>query len=49
MVPMARTGLKAGEEMFAEAAKQSLDYLDQLDPYVAQELTAYCGEKPPTI
>jgi tetratricopeptide (TPR) repeat protein len=47
MVPVARTGLKAGEEMFAEAAKQSLDYLDQLDPYVAQELTAYCSEKPP--
>ena len=37
----------AGEEMFAEAAKQSLEYLDQLDPYVEQELTAYCNEKPP--
>jgi tetratricopeptide (TPR) repeat protein len=47
MVPVARAGLKAGEEMFAEASKQSLDYLDQLDPYVAQELTTYCGEKPP--
>jgi tetratricopeptide (TPR) repeat protein len=47
MIPMARTGLHAGEEMFAEAAKQSLEYLDQLDPYVAQELAAYCGEKPP--
>lgn len=47
MVPVARTGLKAGEDMFAEAAKQSLDYLDQLDPYVSQELTAYCGDKPP--
>jgi tetratricopeptide (TPR) repeat protein len=49
MVPVARMGLKAGEEMFAEAAKQSLDYLDQLDPYVAQELTAYCSEKPPSL
>jgi tetratricopeptide (TPR) repeat protein len=49
MVPMARAGLHAGEEMFAEAAKQSLEYLDQLDPYVSQELTAYCGEKPPAI
>ena len=47
MMPVARSGLKAGEEMFAEAAKQSLDYLDQLDPYVEQELTAYCSEKPP--
>jgi tetratricopeptide (TPR) repeat protein len=47
MMPVARSGLKAGEEMFAEAAKQSLEYLDQLDPYVEQELTAYCNEKPP--
>ena len=47
MVPMARTGLQAGQESFAEAAKQSLEYLDTLDPYVAQELTTYCGEKPP--
>ena len=47
MMPVARSGLKAGEEMFPEAAKQSLEYLDQLDPYVEQELTAYCSEKPP--
>ena len=46
MMPVARTGLKAGEEMFAEAAKQSLEYLDQLDPYVEQELTAFCTDKP---
>jgi tetratricopeptide (TPR) repeat protein len=49
MVPIARTGLKAGEETFAEAAKQSLGFLDQLDPYVSQELTAYCGDKPPAV
>ena len=48
MMPVARSGSKAGEEMFAEAAKQSLEYLDQLDPYVEQELTAYCNEKPPS-
>ena len=48
MMPVARSGLRAGEEMFAEAAKQSLEYLDQLDPYVEQELAAYCAEKPPT-
>jgi tetratricopeptide (TPR) repeat protein len=47
MMPVARSGLKAGEEMYAEAAKQSLEYLDQLDPYVEQELTVYCAEKPP--
>jgi hypothetical protein len=45
---MARTGLHAGGETFADAAKQSLDYLDQLDPYVGQGLAAFCGEKPPT-
>jgi tetratricopeptide (TPR) repeat protein len=47
MVPMARAGLTAGQEAFAEAAKQSLEYLDQLEPYVGQEMAAYCGEKPP--
>jgi len=48
MMPIARSGLHAGEEMFAEAAKQSLEYLDQLDPYVGQELAAYCGDKAPS-
>ncbi|MDB4876855.1 MAG: hypothetical protein JWM41_3301 [Gemmatimonadetes bacterium] len=43
MVPVARLGLAAGQEMFADAAKQSLEYLDQLDPYVGQEIAAYCG------
>jgi tetratricopeptide (TPR) repeat protein len=43
MMPVARAGIAAGQELFAEAAKQSLEYLDQLDPYVGQELTAYCG------
>ncbi|HXT17272.1 MAG TPA: hypothetical protein VN706_16660 [Gemmatimonadaceae bacterium] len=42
MVPVARSGLQAGQDAFAEAAKQSLDYLTQLDPYAAQALTAYC-------
>jgi tetratricopeptide (TPR) repeat protein len=43
MIPVARSGLHAGETLFAEAAKQSLEYLDQLDPYVTQELTTFCG------
>ena len=46
LMPLARNGLNAGAETFAEAAKQSLDYLDQLNPYVGQGLTALCGEKP---
>lgn len=44
MVPVARDGLQAGQELFADAAKQSLDFLNQqLDPYVGQQVTAYCG------
>jgi tetratricopeptide (TPR) repeat protein len=43
MVPMARTGLQAGQATYGDAAKQSLDYLVTLDPYVAQQLTAFCG------
>jgi len=46
MMPVARTGLHAGEQSFADAAKQSLEYLDQLDPYIRQGLTAFCGESP---
>ncbi|HEY5062218.1 MAG TPA: hypothetical protein VII52_11825, partial [Gemmatimonadaceae bacterium] len=46
MVPVARTGLPAGQELYADAAKQSLEYLDQLIPYVAQETATYCGSTP---
>ena len=50
LIPMARTGLRAGETMYAEAAKQSLDYLDQLDPFAQQQLKAVCVDagQPPT-
>ena len=47
MMPVARTGLHAGVDTFADAARQSLEYLDQLDPYVGQGLTSLCGEKAP--
>jgi tetratricopeptide (TPR) repeat protein len=52
MVPVARIQLQAGQEAFAEAAKQSLDYLAELDPYVARALAAACdaggpGPHPP--
>lgn len=43
MVPVARAGLQAGQEAFVEAAKQSLDYLGELDPYVGKAMTATCG------
>jgi tetratricopeptide (TPR) repeat protein len=46
-LPMARTGLKAGEQTFGDAAKQSLDYLDQFEPFVQQQLKIACPETPP--
>lgn len=49
LIPVARTGLQAGETTFAEAAKQSLDFLVQLDPYAEQQAKAACpdAEHPP--
>ena len=44
IMPLARTGLKAGEQSFADAAKQSLDYLDQLEPFAQQQLKAACPD-----
>jgi tetratricopeptide (TPR) repeat protein len=47
MVPLARTGLQAGAEAYGDAAKQSLDYLTQLEPYVAPQVTAFCAAPAP--
>jgi tetratricopeptide (TPR) repeat protein len=51
LLPIARTGLHAGEAMFGDAAKQSLDYLDQLDPFAQQQLKVVCvdGTTPPPV
>ncbi|MEP6493686.1 MAG: hypothetical protein ABJF01_13480 [bacterium] len=46
MLPVARSGLEAGQEAFAEAAKQSLDFLGQLETYAEQAQAAYCTVKP---
>lgn len=46
-IPVARAGLKAGEQTFAEPAKQSLEYLDQLEPFAQQQLKLVCPETPP--
>lgn len=43
MVPVARAGLLAGADAYGDAAKQSLDYLAQLEPYVAPQVTAFCA------
>jgi tetratricopeptide (TPR) repeat protein len=42
MIPVARNGLQAGQEAYGDAAKQSLDYVTQLEPYVGPQVTAFC-------
>ena len=41
-LPVARAGLEAGQEVSPEAAKQFLDYLGQMEPYVQRQLDAFC-------
>ncbi|HEV8445308.1 MAG TPA: hypothetical protein VGQ44_00715 [Gemmatimonadaceae bacterium] len=51
VIPVARSGLHAGETSFAETARQSLDILDnQLDPYAQQQLKVLCvdSDRPPS-
>jgi len=43
MIPVAKTGLEAGMASFADAAKQSLDFLGQLEPYAVQQTTGLCS------
>jgi tetratricopeptide (TPR) repeat protein len=45
MAAVARNGLQAGQNAFGDAAKQSLDYLDQVAPYIDQGLTT-CANVP---
>jgi tetratricopeptide (TPR) repeat protein len=47
MVPVARNGLQAGQSAYGDAAKQSLDYLTQLEPYVGPQVTAFCAVAAP--
>lgn len=42
MIPVARNGLQSGQDSYGDAAKQSLDYVTQLEPYVAPQVTAFC-------
>jgi tetratricopeptide (TPR) repeat protein len=49
MIPVARAGITAGEEMFAEAAKQALEFLDQLDPYAQQQMKLSCVDASPSM
>jgi tetratricopeptide (TPR) repeat protein len=43
MIPLARNGLQAGQDTYGDAAKQSLDYVTQLEPYVGPQVTAFCA------
>lgn len=47
LIPLSRTGLEAGRELYAEPARQSLEYLDKLDVYAQQQVRALC--EPPTL
>jgi tetratricopeptide (TPR) repeat protein len=51
LLPLARSGLRAGETVYAEAAKQSLGYLDQFDPFAQQQLKIVCPDAaaPPVL
>jgi len=41
-LPVARAGLEAGQEVSPEAAKEFLDYLGQMEPYVQRQIDAFC-------
>ena len=43
MIPVARSGLQAGQDAYGDAAKQSLEYVTQLETYVAPQVTAFCA------
>lgn len=43
-LPIARTGLEGGSEIQPDAAKQYLDYLAQLEPFVQKQIAAFCTD-----
>jgi tetratricopeptide (TPR) repeat protein len=43
MIPVARSGIEAGQEVMPDAAKQSLDYLTQIEPYAGKQVAAFCA------
>jgi tetratricopeptide (TPR) repeat protein len=49
VLPIARSGLHAGETSYADLAKQSLDNLESIDPYAQQRLKVVCTDpdRPP--
>ena len=49
LIPVSRTGLQAGMELYAEPAKQSLEYLEKLDAYAQQQVRTLFESTPASI
>ena len=45
LIVLARSGLEAGRELYAEPARQSLEYLEKLDQYSQQQLRTLCANE----
>jgi tetratricopeptide (TPR) repeat protein len=43
MIPLARSGIEAGQAVMPDAAKQSLDYLTQIEPYAGKQVALFCA------
>ena len=44
MVPVARAGITAGQEAFAEPAAQAMGFVAQLETYVQQQVPTFCAK-----
>jgi hypothetical protein len=42
-IPIAQSQIEAGQAVAPEAAKQYLEYLDKLQPYLEKQLGVYCA------
>ena len=47
-IHVARSSLEAGKDAAPDAARQYLEYLGTLQPYVEQQLTSFCDPAPPS-
>ena len=45
----AREGLTAGQELAPDAARQYLEYVDQLSPFAEKQLASFCGQPPASV
>ena len=46
MLVAARAGLTAGVDAYSDMARQSLEYVDRLNPYLDGQVKAFCGAAP---